>query len=271
MTNMRIAIAGVTGRMGKKLIQSLPHIEGIVLGAAFVRPGSIVTGIDVGQVVGEKILGIKLIDNLNTAINDFDVLIDFTNPAATLTYIDFCCKYKKSMVIGTTGFTEYEKKKIFLASENISIVLSPNFSVGINVVIKLLEKITTVMGNYADIEIIESHHRNKRDAPSGTALAMGEAIANIMHWDLNKKAIYNRGIHSGKRLANTIGFATIRAGDIIGEHTAIFADIGERIEITHKASSRITFAHGALKAAIWVNNKKPGIYSMQDVLALSTL
>jgi 4-hydroxy-tetrahydrodipicolinate reductase len=175
------------------------------------------------------------------------------------------------MIIGTTGFDDAGKAAIRDAAADIGIVFAANFSVGVNLVLKLLEKAAKVMGDYADIEIIEAHHRHKVDAPSGTALAMGEAIAEAMDWKLDERAVYSREGHTGERKANTIGFATVRAGDIVGEHTALFADEGERIEITHKASSRMTFANGAVKAAIWVSENKTGLYDMRDVLDLSSL
>ena len=175
------------------------------------------------------------------------------------------------MVIGTTGFDEAGKAAIRAAAEDIAIVFAANFSVGVNLVLKLLEKAAKVMGEYSDIEIVEAHHRHKVDAPSGTALAMGEAIADAMQWKLDEHAVYTREGHTGERQPQTIGFATVRAGDIVGEHTAMFADIGERVEITHKASSRMTFANGAVKSALWLKDKKSGLFDMRDVLDLSML
>lgn len=204
-------------------------------------------------------------------INDFDVLVDFTRPEGTLEYMAICRKQGKAMVIGTTGFDEAGKAAIRAAAEDIPIVFAANFSVGVNLVLKLLEKAAKVMGEYADIEIVEAHHRHKVDAPSGTALAMGEAIADAMQWKLDEHAVYTREGHTGERQPQSIGFATVRAGDIVGEHTAMFADIGERVEITHKASSRMTFANGAVKSALWLKDKKSGLFDMRDVLDLSML
>jgi len=204
-------------------------------------------------------------------INYCDVLIDFTRPEGTLEYMAICREYGKAMVIGTTGFDEAGKAAIRAAAEDIAIVFAANFSVGVNLVLKLLEKAAKVMGEYSDIEIVEAHHRHKVDAPSGTALAMGEAIADAMQWKLDEHAVYTREGHTGERQPQTIGFATVRAGDIVGEHTAMFADIGERVEITHKASSRMTFANGAVKSALWLKDKKSGLFDMRDVLDLSML
>jgi len=197
------------------------------------------------------------------------VLIDFTRPEGTLEYLTFCRQHQKAMVIGTTGFDDAGKAAIRTAAEDIGIVFAANFSVGVNLMLNLLQQAASVMGEYADIEIVEAHHRHKVDAPSGTALAMGEAIADAMEWKLEDHAVYAREGHTGERKPHTIGFATVRAGDIIGEHTALFADIGERIEISHKASSRMTFAKGAVRAAVWVESRKSGLYDMRDVLNLA--
>ena len=271
MNTIRIAIVGAPGRMGRNLIQATQQAEGVELGAALVRPGSSLTGSDVGELAGIGKNGILIADDLRAVINDFDVLIDFTRPEGTLEYMAICREQGKAMVIGTTGFDEAGKAAIRAAAEDIAIVFAANFSVGVNLVLKLLEKAAKVMGEYADIEIVEAHHRHKVDAPSGTALAMGEAIADAMQWKLDEHAVYTREGHTGERQPQTIGFATVRAGDIVGEHTAMFADVGERVEITHKASSRMTFANGAVKSALWLKDKKSGLYDMRDVLDLSML
>jgi len=264
---IRLAIVGAAGRMGRQLIQATQEAEGVCLGAALVRKGSSLTGVDAGELAGTGMLGVKVSDQL--VADEFDVLIDFTRPEGTLEYLAFCRQHQKAMVIGTTGFDDAGKAAINAAAEEIAIVFAANFSVGVNLVLKLLEKTAQVMGDYADIEIIEAHHRHKVDAPSGTALAMGEAIADAMDWDLNEHAVYSREGHTGERKPQTIGFATVRAGDIVGEHTAMFADIGERIEITHKASSRMTFAKGAVRAASWAIRHKVGLFDMKDVLNLN--
>jgi len=271
MKIIRIAIVGAPGRMGRNLIQATQQTEAVELGAALARPGSSLIGSDAGELAGIGKNGIIIADDLRAVIDDFDVLIDFTRPEGTLDYLAVCREHGKAMVIGTTGFDEAGKAAIRAAAEEIAIVFAANFSVGVNLVLKLLEKAAKVMGDYADIEIIEAHHRHKVDAPSGTALAMGEAIADAMQWKLDEHAVYSREGYTGERQPQTIGFATVRAGDIVGEHTAMFADIGERVEITHKASSRMTFAKGAVKAAFWLKDKKCGLFDMRDVLDLSML
>ncbi|MGV3344798.1 4-hydroxy-tetrahydrodipicolinate reductase [Enterobacteriaceae bacterium LUAb1] len=266
MKNIRIAVTGVSGRMGRQLIQAIQQAEGVKLGAALVRSGSSLAGCDAGELAGCGKNGVIVRSDLAGVADDFDVLIDFTRPEATLEYLAFCQQHHKAMVIGTTGFNDAGKAAISAASEDMGIVFAANFSVGVNLVLTLLEQAAKVMGEYCDIEIIEAHHRNKVDAPSGTALAMGEAIAGAMGKNLQEHAVYTREGYTGERKAHTIGFATVRAGDIVGEHTAIFADTGERVEIIHKASSRMTFANGAVRAASWINSKKTGLYSMKDVL-----
>ncbi|MBP2196439.1 4-hydroxy-tetrahydrodipicolinate reductase [Pantoea cypripedii] len=271
MSEIRIAIVGAPGRMGRNLIQAAQQAEGVVLGAALARSGSSLIGSDAGELAGIGKTGVLVTADLQQVVDDFDVLIDFTRPEGTLEYLAFCRQHQKAMVIGTTGFDEAGKAAIRAAAEEIGIVFAANFSVGVNLVLELLKQAAKVMGDYADIEIVEAHHRHKVDAPSGTALAMGEAIAEAMDWKLDEHAVYAREGHTGERKAQTIGFATVRAGDIVGEHTAMFADIGERVEITHKASSRMTFANGAVKAASWLKDKKSGLYDMRDVLDLSML
>ncbi len=268
---VRIAIAGAAGRMGRNLVKATHHNSNSSVGAASERPESSLVGVDVGELCGEGHLDISLVDNLEKSISDFDVIVDFTVPKSTLANIELCKRHNKKMVIGTTGFTEEEKEIIDEAAKHISIIMAPNYSVGVNLVFKLLEKAAKVMGDYCDIEIVEAHHRFKIDAPSGTAIGMGEAIAGAMDNKLSDVAVYAREGITGERTKDEIGFATIRAGDIIGEHTAMFADIGERVEITHKATDRMTFANGAVKAAIWLNQKQAGFYTMSDVLGLNEL
>ena len=211
---------------------------------------------------------VTIVDNVSSATDDFDVLIDFTRPEVTLANLEVCRKAGKSIVIGTTGFTDEQKQQITDAAKEISIVFAPNMSVGVNLCLKLLDMAARVMGNDVDIEVIEAHHRHKIDAPSGTALRMGEVVADALGRDLKECAVYGREGNTGERDRGTIGFETIRAGDIVGEHTVMFADIGERVEITHKASSRMTFANGAVRAASWVMQHKSGLYDMMDVLEL---
>jgi 4-hydroxy-tetrahydrodipicolinate reductase len=213
-------------------------------------------------------LGLSVGDNLAAVLDQFDVLIDFTRPEASMDYIEICRQAGKKVVIGTTGYSVAQKDMIAEAAKDIPIVMAPNFSVGVNLSLKLLEMTAKVMGDYTDIEVIEAHHRHKVDAPSGTALRMGEVVASALGRDLKDCAIYGREGDTGVRDRKTIGFSTIRAGDIVGEHTVMFADEGERVEITHKATSRMTFANGAVRAAIWLEDKSVGLFDMQDVLDL---
>lgn len=269
MTNpVRIAVAGCNGRMGKVLIESVSQTAGVVLTAAIEHAGSSVLGADAGELANVGRLGVLVSADLAAVIDNVDVIIDFTRPDVTLANIALAQLHGKRMVIGTTGFDEAEKTQIQAAIKDTAIVMASNFSVGVNLVFKLLEQAAKVMGDYTDIEIIEAHHRHKIDAPSGTALSMGEVIANTLGRDLKSCAVYGREGITGERDPNTIGFATVRAGDIVGEHTVMFADIGERVEITHKASNRLTFANGAVRAAAWISEQDPGLYDMQDVLNL---
>lgn len=268
---IRVAIAGAGGRMGRQLIQAALQMPGVALGAALEREGSSLIGSDAGELAGAGKAGVAVQSSLDAVVDDFDVFIDFTRPEGTLAHLAFCRQHGKGMVIGTTGFDDAGKQAIAEAATHIPVVFAANFSVGVNVMLKLLEKAAKVMGGYTDIEIIEAHHRHKVDAPSGTALAMGEAIAQALDKDLKTCAVYAREGHTGEREPGTIGFATVRAGDIVGEHTAMFADIGERIEITHKASSRMTFANGAVRSALWLKERKSGLFDMRDVLDLNSL
>ena len=265
---MRIAIVGASGRMGLALIQAVALNSQTQLTAAISRPESPSIGKDAGELAGIGALGVTVTNNLMNAIDLFDVLIDFTRPEPSMEYIETCRKAGKSIVIGTTGYDISQKALIAETSQDIPIVLAPNMSVGVNLSLKLLEMTAKVMGSYTDIEIIEAHHRHKVDAPSGTALRMGEVIAETLGYDLEDCAIYGREGNTGERDCNTIGFSTIRAGDIVGEHTVMFADEGERVEITHKATSRMTFAKGAVRAALWLEDEANALYDMQDVLGL---
>ena len=268
VTQVRVAVMGCNGRMGRTLLAGIEDSEFAVVGAAIERPECNFLGADVGELAGLGTLGVKIVSSLAEVADDFDVIVDFTTPDATLQHLTFAVANNKNIVIGTTGFTKDQKEQIQAAGEHIGVVFAPNMSVGVNVMFKLLEMAAQAMGDYTDIEIIEGHHRHKVDAPSGTALGMGEVIANTLGRDLAKVAVYGREGNTGERDRDTIGFSTIRAGDLVGEHTAMFADIGERIEITHKASSRMTFAKGAIRAAIWLASQEHGAYTMQDVLNL---
>ncbi|MCK6264826.1 4-hydroxy-tetrahydrodipicolinate reductase [Vibrio sp. ZSDE26] len=268
---VRVAIAGAAGRMGRNLVKATYLNQEAKVASGSERPESSLVGVDLGELCGEGKLDIAIVDSLEKSIEEYDVIVDFTAPVNTIANIELCKKYGKQIVIGTTGFSEEEKQQIDAASKDIAIVMAPNYSVGVNLVFKLLEKAAKVMGDYCDVEIVEAHHRHKVDAPSGTAIGMGEAIAGAMGNELNDVAVWAREGITGERTKDEIGFATIRAGDIIGEHTAMFADIGERVEITHKATDRMTFANGAIKAAVWLNAKPAGFYTMTDVLGLNDL
>lgn len=268
---LKIGIVGAGGRMGRQLIQAVNNAEGVELGAAFERKGSSLVGADAGELAGIGHLGVTVTDDLASQVNHFDLLIDFTRPEGTLEHIAFCVAHNKKMVIGTTGFDDAGKQAIKSASEKISIVFASNYSVGVNLVFKLLEKAAKVMGDYCDIEVIEAHHRHKVDAPSGTALSMGEHIAKTLGRDLKTHGVFAREGITGERKRDEIGFATIRAGDVVGEHSVWFADEGERVEIAHKASSRMTFANGAVRAAKWLQTKQRGLFDMTDVLDLNNL
>ncbi len=266
---IRIAVVGASGRMGLCLIKAAELGENTALTAAISRPYSVAVNRDAGELAGIGTLGIKVVDDFNAVLDQFDVLIDFTRPETSMDLIETCRKAGKKIVIGTTGYTEQQKATIAEAAKDVAIVLAPNMSVGVNLALKLLEMTAKVMGDYTDIEVIEAHHRHKIDAPSGTALRMGEVIAKTLGRDLKDCAIYGREGNTGERERKTIGFSTIRAGDIVGDHTVLFADEGERVEITHKATSRMTFANGAVRAAVWLEDKQNGLYDMQDVLGLS--
>lgn len=268
---LRIAVVGAGGRMGRQLIQAVSKAEGVKLTAACERVGSSLVGSDAGELAGIGHNGVTVTDNLANSIDQFDLVIDFTRPEGTLDHLALCVQHHKKMVIGTTGFDEQGKLAIQQAAEQIGIVFASNYSVGVNLVFKLLEKAAKVMGDYCDIEIIEAHHRHKVDAPSGTALSMGEHIAKAMGKDLKQHAVYAREGITGERKQDQIGFATIRAGDVVGEHTVWFADEGERVEIAHKASSRMTFANGTVRAAKWLAHHNKGLFDMTDVLDLNSL
>lgn len=269
MSNMlNVVIVGASGRMGRTLIESALSTDNVRLHAAVERPGSDLMGQDAGLFLG-KPTGVKITDDLTQALEGADVLIDFTRPEATLNYLAACVEKGVNIVIGTTGFDDAGKAAIQAAAEKIGVVFAPNFSVGVNLTFKLLDMAARVLSEGYDIEIIEAHHRHKVDAPSGTALRMGEVIAYALGRDLKQCAVYGREGVTGERDPNTIGFATVRGGDVVGDHTALFAAIGERVEITHKASSRATFANGAVRAAKWLASQTPGnVYDMQDVLGL---
>lgn len=264
----RIAIHGVAGRMGQTLIEACRQVPGALLTAALEHPGHEMVGKGIDSLTGTEVSRVFVTDDLMAATQHFDVLVDFTRPEPSLSALAACRSAGRAMVIGTTGFDAAQKEMIAAAAREIPVVLSPNMSVGVNLCFRLLELAARVLGDDVDVEILEAHHRLKVDAPSGTALRMGEVVAEALGRNLKQCAVYGREGNTGMRERTTIGFSTIRAGDIVGEHTVLFAGAGERIEISHRASSRMTFAAGAIRAALWVVEKLPGLYDMEDVLAL---
>jgi 4-hydroxy-tetrahydrodipicolinate reductase len=264
----RIAITGAAGRMGRSLIEAVHNTDGLELTVALEHPDSTLLGSDAGDLAGLGRLGVVLGADLAAVSGEFDVLIDFTRPEPTLANLAICRSAGRRMVIGTTGFSESQKLEIEAAANDIGVVFAPNMSVGVNLCLKLLDMAARVLGDEVDIEVIEAHHRHKVDAPSGTALRMGEVVAAALGRDLASCAVYGREGNTGERDRRTIGFETIRAGDIVGDHTVLFAGTGERVEITHKASSRMTFANGAVRAAGWLMARPTGLFDMQDVLGL---
>lgn len=264
----RIAVSGAAGRMGRAIVELLKTTEGATLSGALERKGAVVLGADVGEVSGVGSLGLPITDDVGEVVAGCDVLIDFSHPTATLEHLAACRERRKRIVIGTTGFSVEGKQAIAEAARDIPVVVAPNMSVGVNLCLKLLDMAARVLGDSVDIEIIEAHHRHKIDAPSGTALRMGEVVAAALGRDLQDCAVYGREGQTGERDGKTIGFETIRAGDIVGDHTVMFAGIGERVEIVHKATNRSTFAGGAIRAALWLKQKHVGLYDMQDVLGL---
>jgi 4-hydroxy-tetrahydrodipicolinate reductase len=264
----RIAITGAAGRMGRNLIEACHATDGLEVTVALEHPDSSLLGSDAGELAGVGTLGVSVGADISAVTDDFDVLIDFTRPAATLANLAACRAAGRRMVIGTTGFTDEERTQISAAADDVAVVFAPNMSVGVNLCLKLLDMAARVLGDEVDVEVIEAHHRHKVDAPSGTALRMGEVVADALGRDLKDCAVYGREGHTGERDRRTIGFETIRAGDIVGDHSVLFAGTGERVEITHKASSRMTFASGAARAAAWLMDHEQGLFDMQDVLGL---
>lgn len=266
----RIAIVGVAGRMGRTLVNAVELDPEATLAGGVVEPGSSLAGADIGELAGVGKKGVAAVDSLEALADDVEVLIDFTAPEVTLANLAYCAEHGKRMVIGTTGMSDEQIAELDSYRERVPMVFAPNMSVGVNLTLKLLETAAKALGDEGyDIEVIEAHHRHKVDAPSGTALKMGEVVAASLGRTLNEDGVFERVGQCGPRSDKEIGFATIRAGDIVGEHTVMFATEGERIEITHKASSRMTFAKGAVRAARWVAAQPNGRYDMQDVLGLT--
>lgn len=265
---IRVAVTGAAGRMGKALVQAVTETEGLELTVATEHPDSSLIGADAGEVAGVGRLGVAIGSDLEAVADDFDTLIDFTRPEPALAHLDVCRHHRRKMVIGTTGFDDAGKEAIRQAGEEIAIVFAPNMSVGVNLCFKLLDIAARVMGEESDIEIIEAHHRHKVDAPSGTAIRMGEVVAEALGRNLDEVAVYGRHGIIGERKRETIGFETIRAGDVVGEHTVWFATEGERVEIAVKSSSRMTYANGSARAVLWLAERERGVFDMQDVLGL---
>ncbi len=265
---IKIAVAGATGRMGSRITALSKEYNELQLAGAFERKGHKDIGKDVGVLAGIGDTGVLLADNLDSIIDKADVIISFTTVEASLEHLRLASAKKKAIVIGTTGFTKDNMKEVGSLTKNIPCVMASNMSMGVNLLLKVLQDIARVLGEGYDIEIIEAHHRMKKDAPSGTALKMAQVIAEALNRNLDEVAVYARKGIIGERKAKEIGIQTIRAGDIVGEHTVIFGGLGERIEVVHKVSNRDTFARGALRAAHWVHGKTAGLYDMQDVLGL---
>lgn len=264
----RLAVLGATGRMGRAVIQAAAAAPQVRLGAALERTGHADLGRDAAQLAGLDPSGTLLGADLSACLSAFDVLVDFTRPEATLSVLTLCASQGKALVIGTTGFSAAQRAEIEAASRSVPICLSGNFSIGVNLCLGLLEQAARALKDDFDIEIVEAHHRHKVDAPSGTALMMGEAVARGAGRDLKTCAVYERYGHTGARSRESIGFATVRGGDVVGDHTVMFLGEGERVEISHKASNRMNFANGAVRAAAWLQGRAPGLYSMRDVLGI---
>jgi 4-hydroxy-tetrahydrodipicolinate reductase len=269
-TPLKIAVAGASGRMGRMLIEAIAAAPDVTLSGALDVDGSPFINADAGAFSGQ-LTGVVIQSDLDKGLAGADFLIDFTRPEGTLRHLAYCAAHGVKVIIGTTGFDDAGKAAIVAAAEQTAVLFAPNMSIGVNVTLKLLEMAAKHFAEGYDIEIIEAHHRHKVDAPSGTALKMGEVIADALGRDLKECAVYGREGVTGERDPSTIGFATVRGGDIVGDHTVLFAGTGERIEISHKSSSRVSYAQGALRAARFLADKPTGLYDMQDVLGLKVL
>ena len=265
---VKIAVCGAAGRMGQRIIIAVQEAEGVELSGALERPGHPLVGQDAGLIAGCGEVQVKISDDINAVVDSCDVLIDFTTPKVSLKNLEICSLKKKAIVIGSTGFTPEERALAAELCREIPCILAPNMSVGVNVCFKILKDIAQTLGDDFDVEIVEAHHKLKKDSPSGTAVRMGEVVAEALGRDYNKVANYHREGICGERTKEEIGMQTIRGGDIIGEHTVYFIGMGERIELSHRAMTRDMFSRGSVRAARWVSGKPPGIYDMQDVLGL---
>ncbi len=265
---IKVAVIGAAGRMGGRLIHAVCEAEGLTLSGAIERTGHAQVGMDAGLIAGVGELGVSISDNLEKTMEQADVLIDFTFPEVTLNNLEVCAKLGKMVVSGSTGFTPEQKAQAARYAEQIPVVLAPNMSVGVNACFKLLKETAKILGPDFDVEVVELHHNKKKDSPSGTAVRMGEVVADALGRDYNQVANYHREGMCGERSKEEIGMQTVRGGDIVGEHTVYFIGMGERIEISHRAMSRDMFARGATRACQWLQNQQPGLYDMQDVLEL---
>lgn len=265
---IKIGVAGAAGKMGSRITALSKEYEGLQLAGVFEKNGHKDIGKDIGPIAGIGESGLKLSDSIESIISSVDLIIDFTSVESTKENLKVASRSGKAMVIGTTGLTKDDLKEVYSCIRSIPCVMASNMSLGVNLLLKVLQDVARVLGDDYDVEIVESHHRLKKDAPSGTALKMAQVIADAVERNLEEVAVYARKGLIGARTKKEIGIQTVRAGDIVGEHTVLFGGLGERIEITHKASSRDTFARGALKAALWLGGKPAGLYDMQDVLGL---
>jgi len=265
---IRVAVAGASGRMGRMLLEAVQAAPDCVLSAALEVPGNPAVGADATAYMG-RLSGVAIGTDVQAAVAGSDVLIDFTRPEGTLQHAQACAAHGTRLVVGTTGFTEAQKAVVAAQAQRVGMVMAPNMAVGVNVVLRLLDMAARALNEGYDIEIVEAHHRHKVDAPSGTALRMGEVVAQALGRNLSDCAVYGREGVTGERDPSTIGFATVRGGDVVGDHTVMFMGTGERIEITHKSSSRVTYAQGSLRAARFLMARGPGLYTMDDVLGLT--
>ncbi len=265
---LNIAITGAGGRMGQTLTRLLADSDEAKLSVAVERRGSPQVGVDVAAFTATEPNGVVVVDDIESAVEQFDILIDFSQPEATVDNLSVCARHGKAMVIGTTGMNADQISQVQIASQKIPVCMASNFATGVNLCFKLVEMAARALGDDVDVEISETHHRHKKDAPSGTALSLGRSVASALDLDFDAVARFGMERQVSGRDSKTIGFSSARVGDVVGDHTVLFAAEGERIEITHKASSRAAFARGALRAAHWLNAKTPGLYDMQDVLNL---
>jgi 4-hydroxy-tetrahydrodipicolinate reductase len=265
---LKVAIAGAAGRMGRALAQVISERDDLVLIGAFEKGDSPFLGKDIGEVAGVGALDLPIRSDLSQAFDQIDLLIDFTLPDATLDHLERCVEANCPMVIGATGLSNAQQEKVQQAGERIPLIQAANYSVGVNLMLKLVHDAARVFGESVDLELFESHHRDKVDAPSGTALELGRALASAREWDFDQCATFARSGHTGKRDPNTIGFSTLRGGDVIGEHTVFYLGAGERLEIAHRATDRLIFARGAVRAALWLKDQEAGLYGMEEVLSL---